>query len=304
MMSPGMRIRLALICLGVFPGVIAAQRRVDERHPISPDASIRLTLVVPMATVRVIGWDRDTLSITGTIGNDDRFDGGLLASRQGAKFYVESQKAFKEKKPAASKPVSLELRVPARSRLWIKGGGADVDIRDVTGSLDVSIVGGRIRVAGTPREVNAEAMDGNIEIVGTIPWLRAKSAAGAVTLNGGGDDVALSSVSGNVVVDEGSITRGRFETVTGDIRYRGTTPRDGSLTFDSHSGAVELLFSPKAQANFDFTTISGSISNEISSARAIAGKDMRRRELGLTLGGGGARIVARTFKGGITLRPR
>ncbi len=304
MLSRAMLIAVTLVWLGLMPRDSGAQQRVDERHPIAANASIRLTLVVPMATVRVIGWDRDTIAITGTIGDDDRFGGGSLPSREGAKWYVESPKPTKEKKTAAGKPVSLEVRVPARSRLWIKGGGADVDIRDVTGALDVSIVGGRIRVSGAPREVNAEAMDGDIEIVGTIPWLRAKSAAGAVTLRGGGDDVALSSVSGSVTVDEGSITRGRFETVTGDIRYGGTTPRDGSLTFDSHSGAVELRFSPKTRANFDFTTISGTISNELSKARAMNGKDMRGRELGVVLGGGGARIVARTFKGGITLRAR
>ena len=294
---------LALLCIGVMPGVTHAQQRVDQRYPVAPTASIRLSLIVPMATVRVIGWDRDTIAIRGSIGAGDRFAGGVLDTKLGAKFYVESQRAIKEKK-AVGKPPWLELRVPARSRLWIKGGGADIDIREINGSLDVSIVSGRIHVAGAPREVNAEAMDGDIEIEGTIPWLRAKSAAGTVTLRGGGEDIALASVSGNVTVNGAPITRGRFETVTGDIRFSGSAPRDGALTFDSHSGAVELAVPQKIQADFDFTTISGSISNGLTGARAVGSGDMRGRELGLSNGGGGARIVVRTFKGAITLRAR
>lgn len=298
-----MLIRLALVFLGVMPGVTAAQQRVDQRYPIAANASIRLTFIVPMATIRVVGWDRDTIAITGTIGVDDRFAGGINDTRLGAKFYVESQRSLKEKK-SVGKPPWLELRIPKRSRLWIKGGGADIDIREITGSLDVSIVSGRIHVAGAPREVNAEAMDGDIQVEGTIPWLRAKSAAGTVTLRGGGEDIALASVSGNVAVNGAPITRGRFETVTGDIRFSGSTPRDGALTFDSHSGAVELTVPQKIQADFDFTTISGSISNGLTGARPVGSRDMRGRELGLSNGGGGARIVVRTFKGAITLRAR
>ncbi|MGI9078473.1 MAG: DUF4097 family beta strand repeat-containing protein [Gemmatimonadaceae bacterium] len=296
-------LRVAILWGAAAPAVAAAQVRVDQRHPIAANASIRLTIIVPMATVRVTGWNRDTVAITGTIGANDRFGGGVTSTRLGAKFFVESQGAFKEKK-SVGKPPWLELRVPARGRLWIKGGGADIDVREITGSLDVSIVSGRIHVAGAPREVNAEAMDGEIEIEGTIPWLRAKSAAGTVTLRGGGEDVALASVSGNVAVNGAPITRGRFETVTGDIRFSGSTPRDGALTFDSHSGAVELTVPQKIQADFDFTTISGSITNGLTGARPVVSRDMRGRELGLSNGGGGARIVVRTFKGAISLLAR
>jgi DUF4097 and DUF4098 domain-containing protein YvlB len=196
----------------------------------------------------------------------------------------------------------LDIRVPTRSRVWLKTGNADVDVSGVTGGLDVNIVGGRVRVAGGPRELNVEAMDGDIEIAGPVPWLRAKSAAGNVTLRGSSEDVALSSVSGAVTVVGGTVTRGKFETVTGGIRFTGAVERNGSLDFDSHSGAVELFVPLGLSADFDVATISGTVTNELTRARAIPARDLRGRELGFSTGNGGAHITIRTFKGSVALR--
>ena len=76
-------------------------------------------------------------------------------------------------------------------------------------------------------------MDGDVEIDGSPAWLRAKSATGRITLRGAPEDVGLSTVSGAIVVDApaGSvgIARGRFESVTGDVRFGGAVARGGAL---------------------------------------------------------------------------
>jgi DUF4097 and DUF4098 domain-containing protein YvlB len=146
-------------------------------------------------------------------------------------------------------------------------------------------------------------MDGDIEVTGSVTWLRAKTAGGTITLRGDGRDVALSSVSGGVTAS-GTYERGRFESVTGDIRFDGGVEPGGALTFDSHSGAVELRVPRTLGADYDISTISGTIQNELTAARPVAASDMRGRELGLSTGGGGAQITIRTFKGTVALRPR
>lgn len=273
------------------------QQQVERRYALSPAGSVRLTVIGPRSVIRVIGWERDSVAVTGTIAEGDRFDGGVTATGAAGKFYVESR-------AEAGAPARLELRVPVRARVWVKAGNADVDARDVAGALDLNIVAGSIRVAGRPRELNAEAMDGDIEVVEPVPWLRAKTAGGAITLRGGGEDVAATSVSGRITVEGGSFTRGRFETVTGDIDFSGGADRQGMLTFDSHSGAVVLRVSPSLPASYDVTTIAGDIANELTPARALLAAERRARELGFSTGGGGAEIVIRTFKGPITLRRR
>ncbi|HEU4563332.1 MAG TPA: hypothetical protein VFS05_01740 [Gemmatimonadaceae bacterium] len=293
--TPSLGRSVVTLCALVAASVLPAQQRVDRRYALSPAGSVRLTVVGPRSVIRVVGWQRDSVAITGTIAEGDRFDGGVLATGAAGKFFVESR-------GEGGVPARLELRVPARARVWVKAGSAEVDARDMAGALDLNIVAGSIRVAGRPRELNAEAMDGDITVSEPVPWLRAKTAGGAITLRGGGEDVAASSVSGRISVDEGSFTRGRFETVTGDIDFSGGVDRQGMLTFDSHSGAVVLRVPPSLPASYDVTTITGEISNELTPARALLAAERRARELGFTTGGGGAEIVIRTFKGPITLR--
>lgn len=283
------------------PGLVGAQQRIDHRRRVAPDASIRMTFIVSAGSVRVVGWDRDSIAVTGTLGAGEEFGGGVVQNGSGAKFFVQEPGEGKVTRKATA-PLVLEVRVPARARLWLKAGGADIDVSGLTGGLDVNIVSGRIRVAGALRELNAEAMDGDIDVTGSAGWLRAKTAGGAITLRGRSDDAGLSSVSGTLRVSGGPFTRARFETVTGDVRFEAAVSRDGALTFDTHSGVVELRTPRDLAADLEVSTIAGQITNELNSARPILGRDMRSRELGTSVGGGGARITIRTFKGSVALR--
>jgi len=295
------RLALTAALAIVAPGLVGAQQRIDDRRPVAPDASVRMTFVVSAGTIRVVGWDRDSIAITGTLAAGEEFGGGVVANRSGAKYFVQEPGEGKVKRKATA-PLALEIRVPSRVRLWLKAGGADIDVSGLAGGLDVNIVSGRIRVAGALRELNAEAMDGDIDITGSAGWMRAKTAGGAITLRGRSEDAGLSSVSGTLRVSGGPFTRARFETVTGDVRFEGAVSRDGTLTFDTHSGVVELRLPRDLAADLDVSTIAGQITNELNSARPIVGRDMRSRELGTTVGGGGARISIRTFKGSVALR--
>jgi hypothetical protein len=286
---------LGALCLAALP--VAAQQRVERRHPASPTTSVRLTVLAPRAEIRVVGWTRDSLVLTGTVESGARVDGGVSADGRGGKFYVESHSAGEGVE-------RLELRVPRGARVWVKASTAEVDVSGISGGLDLNIVGGRIRVAGSPRELNAESMDGDIEVASAVPWLRAKSAAGSITLRGGGDDVAASSVSGRIVVTGGRFVRARFESVTGEIDLDADVERQGMLTVDSHAGDVTLRVPPALPATYDVSTVAGEIVNELTAARAVFARERRSREIGFVTGGGGAQITIRTFKGSVALRRR
>ena len=87
---------------------------------------------------------------------------------------------------------------------------------------------GTIDVNGNPRELNAEAIDGDIHITGSSPWIRAKSASGAVTFQGSTSDGAFSTVSGPIRIGGGAYERLKVETVTGEIGFAGRLDRSAS----------------------------------------------------------------------------
>ena len=217
------RVLLALIVLAL-PLTAGAQTKVSRSFQLNADGSVRLHALVGTVTVR--GWDRDSVTIRGSLGAGNRLHGG--GGRTGVKLFVEAENDLN---PAAS---TLEVMVPARAKVWIKTATANVRVAGVTGSIDVYVISGAIDITGSPADVNAEAIDGTILIRGSPGWVRAKSASGAVSLWGASRDATLSTVSGRITVDgnatpRGVFERGRFESVTGDVSFRGGIAREFEL---------------------------------------------------------------------------
>ena len=273
---------------------------VERRYAMAPDASIRVAGAI--SSLRIIGWERDSLVITGTVPVGWRFDGGVAAApsgpSRGAKFYVEGAT---DVSPTAA---ALEVRVPTRARVWAKSGSADMDVSGVTGGLDLNIVGGSVTVQGTPRELNIESMDGAVRVQAGASWLRVKTATGNVDVRGGSEDAGVSTVSGTVRVSDGRYERGKLETVTGDVIYEGEVANKGSVDITTHSGAIELRLPPRPSLELDAVTVTGTIENGVTSSRPIPGREGRGMELGFSSGSGDTRIVVRSFKGNVALKPR
>jgi DUF4097 and DUF4098 domain-containing protein YvlB len=143
-------------------------------------------------------------------------------------------------------------------------------------------------------------MDGKVTVTGAPTWMRAKTATGDVTLRGSCTDLGVTTVSGTVTVRDGSFERTRIESVTGNITFGAGVSRAGTLLIDSHSGAIELQIG-KASLDIEATTITGSITNNVTTRRPTPGREGRGEELTLSLGTGDARATLRSFKGNIRL---
>jgi hypothetical protein len=287
----------ALLLLAGAPRVLAAQRPVEIRHAVSPTVSLRI--VGSFAELRIRGWDKDSVAITGTVPTDARFDGGFLAGPGGAspggKFYLES--------PSGTPSGKLELSVPAGARVWSKSGSAAIDVDGVTGGLDLNIIGGSVHVAGSPHDLTVESMDGSVTIDGAPAWARIKTATGDIVVNGGSDDAGLTTVSGTIRVVKGRYERARIETVTGAVEFAGDIASGGSLDIDTHSGPIALRLSLKAAADLDVASVAGTIENALTARRPVPGREGRGQEIGFSIGQGGGRIYIRTFKGSVRLLP-
>lgn len=285
-----------LVMLLVAGAPLAAQERVDRRFAIAPDASIRVQNLV--GSVRVTGWDRDTVAVTGFVAKGGgRFYAG--GAGRGAKLGIE-EPAEGTQIPASH----LEAMVPRRSRVWVKTASADIRVTDVLGGLDLYSVTGAVRVGGEAGEVYAESMDGNVDITASSRWVRAKTATGSVTLHVTGADVTATTVSGNIVAIGDRFERGRLESVTGDIRFEGDFDRGGAFTFESHGGTIELRVPNTVAANFEVSTVNGQITNELGRAQIRTARDGTGRALSLETGPGGAEVTVRSFKGNVVLRHR
>lgn len=292
-----MRIRFVIPALIILPlGAAAAQQKVDIRRAVTPTVSVRMG--GPFASLRVIAWTNDSIALTGSVGAGSRLDGSPLnftGPATGMKFYVE---ASNDAGLAANK---LELRVPRNARVWVKTGSADIDVSGIGGGLDLNIIGGSIRVSGKPRELLVESMDGAVTFTGFTDYARVKTATGDIVLEGGGEDLTLTTVSGSIRAANGErpLQRARFESVTGAITFAGALSPGSDLRFDTHSGSIDVQLPSQSSVEIDAATVTGSIDNGWSRARPIAGREGRGMELGTSSGMGSARVQVRSFKGNV-----
>jgi hypothetical protein len=289
------RLLAAAALLTVAPPAIA-QQKVSARRATTSDVSVRLFLSV--GTVRVIGWERDSVEVSGVVASNSQVGGfgpSPSAPVNGLKFFVE---APTEK---AGREGQLTMRVPRNARIWLKTGSADITVSDVTGGVDVNVVGGSITVHGSPRELRAESMDGSVTIDGAPEWMRVKTATGDISLRGG-ENVGASTISGAIDAAGGQADHVTLETTTGAIRFSLALARGASVQMETHSGPIDVQLGRPTDVEVDAATVTGAIENGWTRAKPEPGREGRGMTLSTSGGISSGKMVLRSFKGRISLR--
>ena len=282
---------LACFLIAFASSSAAAQTKVNRGLQLNATGAVRVYNLV--GSVRVTGWNRDSVVVRGTLGKGNTLHMG--GGGAGMKMFIEG---MDDRNPS---PADIEVMVPARAKVWVKTATASITVTGVSGSLDLYVVGGDIKVNGSPADVNAEAIDGSITIVGSPAWVRAKSASGNVSIDGSSADVTVATVSGKIEVNGTRFEKAKFESVTGSIRFAGSFERGGLVNFDTHSGSIEIAMPPGSPADLDVMSIAGSIANKLTRSKPVPGRYGRGAELTTASGDGGTRVVVRSFKGPVTL---
>lgn len=283
-------------CLGasVWAGTLAAQEPLELRLPVPPDAYLKIW--GGAGTVEVIGWDQDSLVVTGTrYPGPGRFfhqvEGGV------GKFGFEV-----DQEEAGAVRADLLVRLPRSSTVWIKVASAAVTAREIDGALDIFSVSGPVEVEGSPETAYVESMAGDIGLdLDGGGVVRAKTGRGDVTVHGQVLDLTASSVNGAIEVDSPTVRRAELESIDGQVTYRGGLARGGWLSVETHGGDVELVFPVELGAAFDLATVQGRIDNQLTVGRVSRPAFPGARIL-LEMGTGEAEVEVRSFSGTIRVR--
>ena len=289
----GLALRAALCAVAIALSAVdaAAQQRVTRRIAVASDVSVKVW--VSAGSIKLVGWDRDSLVVEGTIGKGDSFFFG--GAGRAAKFGVDDLPGGK-----LAQPVDLVAYVPRKGRVTIRSVTGSIEASNLSGAFNT--VAGDVRITGTMEEVQAEAMDGAIHLDVTSPMARARTASGSLEVAGRIEDLAAATVSGPMTVTVAGLIRGRFESVTGTVVIDAPLDRAASIEVDNHNGAVELRLPPALAGDFDLTSVTGTITNDFDKRAPVVGRQGRGHELVFVTSPKGPRIVVRTFKGPIILQ--
>lgn len=284
-------LRLAVVSLLLASGTALHAQSPVRRLAVDPDASIRILNLT--GSIRVIGWDQDSLAVTGA---PPRGGGMLLVggSPRGVKVVVEAE-------TATDLPgTNLEIHVPRRAHVWVKSATAPITVEGVTGQVEASTVTGAISVRGAPDVLVAESMEGTLDIAAPARVTRLKTAGGSITVRQAANEVTATSVSGPIrLLDARAVTSGRLESVSGTVLFNGAVAPGGSLDLQTHDAPIEILLPPRQGAIVEVTAYGGKAINRIPGLTSTPGKG---KALQYRLGNGRARVVARSLKGDVSLR--
>jgi len=289
-----MMIRKTLLLAAVLVApALHAQQKLDEKRTAAPDGVVEIENNA--GSVRVIGWDRAEITVTGTLGRNAEgldFSGG----QRRTSISVDARNPHGVRS-------DLEIHVPAGSRVEIDSFAAEISVNDVAGSVHADTVNGSIHIVGSSKEVEASTVNGSVEISGSPKRVTAESVNGAVTVRGASGEITASTVNGLLSVAGATFSQASLETVSGGVHFEGDLAAKASLSVNSVSGDVELMLPAKVSAEFSITTFSGEIVNELSTDRPDrTSKYTSQKDLEFTAGNGGADISIETLSGEIALR--
>lgn len=290
-----MRFRL-VVSLLLVAAPLMAQQKIDRGIAIAPDASIRITNMAGLT--RIIGWDADSIAVTGTVAAGAGFFFG--GRGQFSKMGVE-----RRDETLAEPGSTLEVRVPRGARVSVKSGTANIEVTGIRGELELTSVSGSVRVEGSLKLLIAESMEGNLIASGPMDLVRLKGGAGTITIRGARGDILATTVGGAIVVMDGAVVRAHLETVSGTIAYDGSVDPHGTLESVTHSGDVTLRLPPDISAEFDLESFDGAI------VLGLGGKGGSERDkppkgkpVSFVTGTGGSHVMVRSFKGEIRILNR
>lgn len=298
-----MRHDLALVAaLALATGALAApisaqtpssDGRVLGARRTSPTVSIKAWN--PTGSIRFVGWDKDSVVVRGTVGRNVNFQ--LTGQGEGMKLgalKLGAEGHWMDGNAAASEFV---VYMPRRGTVSVKTVSADITAQNVSGWFYT--VSGSVRLSGTATSIEAETMNGNLDLNVTTPWMKARAGDGNLLLRGDPQDVDASTIGGTLSIATSSVLRGQFSSVTGDVHFVGDPSPRAILELSSHSGAVELLIPQSASALLSLSSITGPIENGFARVRPSA---LTPQSMKISLGRGDAQLTVRTFKGPIRLR--
>lgn len=286
-----MRLAITLAALVAFVAPAAAQQ-TDTTFAVARDG--RLEVENWNGLVAVGSWDRAEVRIRTTSRSPGRID----IDQSGSSVRVEPGRG----RPGGPR-VDFEITVPRGFGVDIEAFEGSIIVRDVDGDVQAETMNGGIEVQGGGR-VEAESMNGRVLVVGARGRVAASSANQVVDLRDIVGDIHAEAINGAILIRNAASTHVHAETVNGRIEYSGTIRPDGRYGFETHNGTVQVAIPDGAGARIRMESYMGRIESDFPMERA---PDTTRRgdpgiRQNLVVGNGGAQIDIETFSGSIVLR--
>jgi DUF4097 and DUF4098 domain-containing protein YvlB len=269
----------------------------EVKETIDAAADGQVDIVNIAGSVEVIGWSKNSVEVTGTLG--DKVE-ELILERNGDRVLVKVKVPRNSHGKISSE---LVIHIPKKSSVEVSTVSADIELEGVMGEQSLQSVSGDIDTETGEQDVACESVSGDIEIAGESndAETSAGTVSGDITLSNLSGAVEAESVSGDVFIDGGTFDRATAEVVNGDIHFQAGLRKGGKLAVESVNGDVDIEFSGDVSAEFDIETFNGDIDNCFGPEAERTSRYAPGLELSFEADGGDGRVVVSTLNGDIDI---
>ena len=286
-----------LVCIAAALGSPNAFAEVEIDRTLEMPADGLVEVENLAGSIEISTWDRSEVQVRGDAG-DQVEEVEIKSSSGGVQIKVRNRKNSRR-----VDGTDLYLRIPVAASIEAEGVSSDVEIKGSKAeTISLHTVSGDLEVEAESSRVELNAVSGDIEFRGAASRVVAESVSGEITLIGVEGEVTASTVSGDLAMEAKQLSRGRFETVSGEMMLELTLIEDGRLSCDSMSGDVQLRLPADQEAEFTAQSYSGDIHSDFG--RAVSVSQGPGSSLNYSVGNSAARIRLETFSGDISIRAK
>lgn len=307
-----------LLALTLLPFFASAGEKINEQ--IEVPANKRIFIDNQRGDVRIEGWDKSQLQITGEL--DDKAQGYRLEVAGDRIEFIVKMPRNNNNGWNSGDGSQLVIYMPNSSELEFTGvnatisaknliAGADIDVvngdinlQNISGNITVDTVNGDVSAIGLKGDIRYETVNGEINDKDSQGTLRFTAVNGDIKSKTAAQEVRLENVNGDIDFAFQALKSLRISTVNGESEIHINELLKGAqITYESVSGDADFYFPTDVSARFEIEAhANGKIINELSDDKVKKAKYGPSSELEFAVNGGDADIEIDTISGRIELR--
>lgn len=272
---------------------------VNVTRAVDADATIQVNNLA--GTVKVLGWGKNSVHVTGHLGSND-----LHLKVNGDKKSLTIRVVYPQGHHHYSDHEGNELtvRVPRGATMQVETVSAAITASGLTGTQRLQTVSGDIDLDSKSPEIDAKTVSGDIAVKGSAPdaHVEMHTVSGSARASNIGGELVQETVSGDVSVERSRLRRATLSATSGTVKYAAPIEAKGNYRFHVVSGDIDLDLPGKPDAEFDINTFSGSIRNSFGPKPQKTSEYAPGLELHFTHGKGEAYVKANSMSGDIVLK--
>ncbi|KGJ91109.1 DUF4097 family beta strand repeat-containing protein [Colwellia psychrerythraea] len=291
---------------------------VDVAESISSDNVTNVSINNHSGFINVIGWNKDKISVTGTLDDDAE---KLTFEQKGAQVLIQVEYPSMDgwnadgSKITVFMPKNIRMKASSISSdihlsnlhagVEVKSVSGDILAKNITQSIEINSISGNINSHKLAGKVSLNAVSGDIKDTDSTGRLEIRSVSGEVVVNSQAKEVFFNNVSGSSELNLAEVIELRIRTVSGDLTAKLTLNEKALLKASTVSGDLEFSFQKGIDADFSLkSSVGGDINNKISKAKTDHDEYGPGAKLNFQTANGSALVRVSTVSGNIKIKSK